>query len=100
VWINVPTPSTITYETSVTAPVSGSISASQTWHPFGHVSCFGTNVPVSYSPGSRPGGSWEGWYAARAASFKQTARSDGSTESLTSDIGMLSLHHHHGRVAN
>ena len=28
-------------------PVSGSISTSQTWQPFGQVSCFGTNVPVS-----------------------------------------------------
>ena len=33
--------------TSVTTPVSGSISTSQTWQPLGHVSCFGENVPVS-----------------------------------------------------
>src|SRR2546423_14384546 len=58
--ITVPTSSAITYATSATAPVSGSISTSHTWQPLGHVSDGGENVAVSYSPGSRPFGSAAG----------------------------------------
>ena len=42
------------------APVSGSISTSQTWQPFGKVGCGGVKWPLSAKPGSRPGGSCAG----------------------------------------
>src|SRR5581483_948249 len=39
-----------------TAPVSGSISTSHTWQPFGKVTAGGVKAAVSLKPGSRPGG--------------------------------------------
>ena len=43
-----------------TAPVSASISTSQTWQPLGNVTAGGVNAAVSLKPGSIPGGSWRG----------------------------------------
>src|SRR5262249_16774164 len=54
--ITVPTSSTTTYRSRVTAPVSGSTSTSQTWQPLGHVACLGATVPVSSNPRRLPAG--------------------------------------------
>ena len=64
--------------------MSGSISTSHTWQPLGQVALDGTNVPVSYRPGSIPAGRRGGWNAARATSSSATARSVPTTLNLPS----------------